>query len=193
MEHSERILLVDDHEDNLFALESALAHLGSPLERATCGSDALKAVLRGGIGLVVLDVMMPDLSGLDVVRHMQRVEQTEHIPVILLTGFGRDPELIKTAYNLGVADLVMKPVDPWALRTKARYLMGVRQRMRLLERELEAAHARSAETLSPPSQNPFQVRVPEQPTASSRGSFPVDDRPGRGVGAPSSPCEGRTA
>ena len=131
-----KILIVDDHEGTLYALESALAPLGYLLGRATSGDEALKQVLRGQVGLLLLDVRMPGVSGLDVVRYMRRVEQTQLIPIILVTGFGPDAELTATAYRLGVADLVMKPIDPWALRTKVRYLYDSHQRYRSLEREV---------------------------------------------------------
>ena len=131
-----KILIVDDHEDTLYALESALAPLGCRLSRATSGDEALKEVLRGHVGLLLLDVRMPGVSGLDVVRYMRGVEQTQHIPVILVTGFGPDSELTATAFRLGVADLVMKPIDPWALRTKVRYLYDSHQRYQSLEREV---------------------------------------------------------
>ncbi|BBC37303.1 Transcriptional regulator [Streptomyces graminofaciens] len=137
-----KILIVDDHEDTLYALESALAPLGHRLTRATSGDAALKEVLRGRIGLLLLDVRMPGVSGLDVVRHMRRVEQTRHIPVVLLTGFGPDTELTTTAFRLGVADLVMKPVDPWALRTKVRYLYDTHERSHALQREVRDLRAR---------------------------------------------------
>ncbi|WP_030248570.1 MULTISPECIES: response regulator [unclassified Streptomyces] len=136
-----RILIVDDHEDTLYALESALAPLGYRLSRATSGDEALKQVLRGQVGLLLLDVRMPGVSGLEVVRYMRRVEQTQHIPVILLTGFGADHELTTTAFGLGVADLVLKPVDPWALRTKVRYLFDTHRRHLALEREVRRLRA----------------------------------------------------
>ncbi|MGA5501562.1 response regulator [Streptomyces umbrinus] len=136
-----KILIVDDHEETLYALESALAPLGYHLTRATSGDAALKEVLRGHIGLLVLDVRMPGVSGLDVVRYMRGVEQTQRIPIILVTGFGPDAELTATAYRLGVADLVMKPIDPWALRTKVRYLYDSHQRYRSLEREVRELRA----------------------------------------------------
>ncbi|MEV6382146.1 response regulator [Streptomyces sp. NPDC051773] len=137
-----KILIVDDHEDTLYALESALAPLGYLLTRATSGDAALKEVLRGQVGLLLLDVRMPGVSGLDVVRYMRGVGQTQHIPVILLTGFGPDAELTATAYRLGVADLVMKPIDPWALRTKVRYLYDAHERSHALEREVRDLRAR---------------------------------------------------
>ncbi|MFF4797574.1 two-component system response regulator [Streptomyces sp. NPDC001351] len=136
-----KILIVDDHEDTLYALESALAPLGYQLGRATNGDEALKQVLRGQVGLLLLDVRMPGVSGLDVVRYMRRVEQTQHIPVILLTGFGPDQLLTSTAFALGVADLVMKPIDPWSLRTKVRYLYDAHRRHLALEQEIRELRA----------------------------------------------------
>jgi CheY-like chemotaxis protein len=136
-----KILIVDDHEDTLYALESALAPLGYRLARATSGDEALKQVLRGQVGLLLLDVRMPGVSGLDVVRYMRRLEQTQHIPVILLTGFGPDHELTSAAFALGVADLLMKPIDPWALRTKVRYLFDAHRRHLALEHEVRELRA----------------------------------------------------
>ncbi|MFE6283967.1 two-component system response regulator [Streptomyces sp. NPDC057877] len=131
-----RILIVDDHDDTLYALESALAPLGHLLASATSGDEALKQVLRGRVGLLLLDVRLPGISGLEVVRYLRRLEQTQHIPVVLLTGFAQDQELAATAFQLGVADLVTKPVDPWTLRTKVRYLYDAHQRRLALEQEI---------------------------------------------------------
>jgi CheY-like chemotaxis protein len=150
-----RILIVDDHQDTLYALESALAPLGHRLARATSDDEALKEILRGRVGLLLLDVREPGPAGLEVVRYMRRLEQTQHIPVVLLTGFGPDHELSAAAYGLGVADLITKPVDPWSLRTKVRYLYDAHQRHLALQRELRELRART----EPP---PAQARVPQQ-------------------------------
>ncbi|MEU8981407.1 two-component system response regulator [Streptomyces sp. NPDC058467] len=155
-----KILIVDDHEDTLYALESALAPLGYRVARATSGDDALKEVLRGQVGLLLLDVRMPGVSGLDVVRYMRRLEQTQHIPIILLTGFGPDAELTSIAFGLGVADLLMKPVDPWALRTKVRYLYDTHQRHRALEREVRELRALLKEHGPAPALTHPDTRVP---------------------------------
>ncbi|MFG1666704.1 two-component system response regulator [Streptomyces sp. Y7] len=159
-----KILIVDDHEETLYALESALAPLGYRLARATSGDEALKQVLRGQVGLLLLDVRMPGVSGLDVVRYMRRVEQTQNIPVILLTGFGADQELTATAYGLGVADLVLKPTDPWVLRTKVRYLYDAYQRQRALEEEVRALRA----LVKGPADAPEPRRRPALPHPDTR-------------------------
>ncbi|WP_306319428.1 MULTISPECIES: two-component system response regulator [unclassified Streptomyces] len=133
-----KILVVDDRDDTLFAMESALAPLGYPIDRAATGDNALKAVLRGGIGLVLLDVLMPDVSGFEVAHYMTRLEQTQDIPIMMITGAGQDPSLATKAFELGVADFVVKPVEPWVMRTKVRYLYETSLRMQSLRERLRA-------------------------------------------------------
>lgn len=171
-----RILIVDDHEGTLYALESALAPLGRDIVRATTGDDALKHVLRGGVGLLLLDVRMPGTGGLDVVRHLSRLEQTRHIPVVLLTGFGADQELTATAYDLGVADLLLKPVEPWALRTKVRHLFDTHQRWLAAEREVRELRALLAHGTPPPPGEPPGPRRPDARVPPQRD--PQRDPPG---------------
>ncbi|MFE6487597.1 two-component system response regulator [Streptomyces sp. NPDC057757] len=176
-----KILIVDDHEDTLYALESALAPLGYLLSRATSGDDALKEVLRGQVGLLVLDVRMPGVSGLDVVRYMRRLEQTQHIPVLLVTGFGSDAELTSAAFGLGVADLVMKPIDPWTLRTKVRYLYDSHQRYQSLEREVRELRALVKEHIPDVTLPREDTRVPVQRDAHhgepKQDGAPVGEQP----------------
>ncbi|MBO1332989.1 two-component system response regulator [Streptomyces sp. VRA16 Mangrove soil] len=153
-----KILVVDDRDDTLFAMESALAPLGYPMDRASSGDEALKTVLRGGVALVLLDVLMPDISGLEVAQYMTRVEQTQDIPIMLITGAGQDPTLASKAFELGVADYVVKPIDPWVMRTKVRYLYEMSRRLHALRERLRAYEHRSEEFRGP-------------------ASLPVEDRP----------------
>ncbi|MGW5732332.1 MULTISPECIES: response regulator [Streptomyces] len=131
------ILVVDDHRDTLFALESALAPLGYPLVSVTNGDHALRVVLRGEVGLILLDVRMPGVSGLDVVRYVRRLDQTRAIPIILLTGFDVSREIAAAAFLLGVADVALKPIDPLTLRTKVRYLFDTYEQLKSMRREIQ--------------------------------------------------------
>ncbi|MEU7578137.1 response regulator [Streptomyces sp. NPDC041068] len=144
MPENSKILVVDDHEDTLFALESALAPLHCEVIRATSGEQALKEILRGDVGLMLLDLRMPGVSGLDVVRYTRRLEQTQYIPIILLTGFGVNREVSVAAFQLGVADVVMKPIDPLPLCTKVRYLHSTYQQLRALRQEVHDLKAKVA-------------------------------------------------
>ncbi|MCI3934887.1 response regulator [Streptomyces sp. AN091965] len=162
-----KVLVVDDHEDYLFALESALAPLGYETTCATNGDDALKEILRGHIAVALLDVRMPGVDGLDVVRYVRGVEQTQLLPIILLTGFDVSQELSATALRLGVADIVVKPVDPWTLRTKVRYLYDTYQRLRALQAELDGYRSRSLDGVRPAAGGPARRGVPKTPSDSS--------------------------
>ncbi|MCQ4213093.1 response regulator [Streptomyces longispororuber] len=127
MADTAKVLLVDDREVSLHAWEAALEPLGVPTVRTDNGDDAMKIALRGGIGLILLDVRMPGISGLEVAAYLSRLDQTRHIPIILVTGIGTSA-LARTAIELGVADLLVKPVDPWLLRVKVNYLLNVAER-----------------------------------------------------------------
>ncbi|MGA4843507.1 response regulator [Streptomyces sp. G45] len=166
MPSNSKILVVDDHEDYLFALESALAPLGYETTRATNGDDALKEILRGHVAVALLDMRMPGVSGLDVVRYCRRVEQTQQLPVVLLTGFDVSHELSSAALGLGVADIVVKPIDPWILRTKVRYLYESYERTCRIQRELDELRASAGATARVPAQpaprpRPRQRSVPK--------------------------------
>ncbi|MFD9637011.1 response regulator [Streptomyces violascens] len=149
---SMQVLLVDDHEDNLFALESALAPLGYPIAASTSGATALKTALRGAIAVAILDVVMPEVKGLDVVRYLARLEQTRLIPVILVTGMSQNTHLAAQALQLGVAALMVKPVDPWALRIKVQYLYRTSHLLHTV-----------------PTQRQEPARHPDEPTPDERG------------------------
>lgn len=146
------ILVVDDHKDTLFALESALAPLGYPLVTTTNGDDALRVVLRGEVGLILLDVRMPGVSGLDVVRYVRHLDQTRAIPIVLLTGFDVSREVAAAAFLLGVADVALKPIDPLTLRTKVRYLFDTYEQLRSMRQEIEELRSQlKADPAKPPN------------------------------------------
>ncbi|MGH4035660.1 response regulator [Actinomycetota bacterium Odt1-20B] len=172
MPEDPRILVVDDHEDTLFALESALAPLGHELACATSGEAALKELLHGHVGLILLDLRMPGINGLDVVRYARGLEQTQHIPIILISGFGLTHEESLSAFRLGVADVVMKPVDPLILRTKVRYLYGTYHEAQDLRTELADLRTQlAAHDIPPPLGGPYEeLGLP--PTAARDTTLP---------------------
>ena len=85
------ILLVDDMEDNLIALEAVLGSLNEPLVRARSGEEAMKALLRQRFAVVLLDVRMPGMDGFETAANIKRLDQTKDIPIIFLTGIDTDP------------------------------------------------------------------------------------------------------
>ena len=134
--HPERagILLVDDMEDNLTALEAVLASLNEPLVRARSGEEAMKAVLRRPIALVLLDVRMPGMDGFETASQIKRLDQTRDVPIIFLPGADDDSGYAFRGYATGAADYVTKPFDPWVLRAKVSVFLDLYRKGREVER-----------------------------------------------------------
>jgi CheY-like chemotaxis protein len=128
------ILLVDDMEDNLIALEAALGSLDEPLVRARSGEEAMKALLRQRFALVLLDVRMPGMDGFETAAHIKRLDQTKDVPIIFLTGADDDSGHAFRGYATGAADYLAKPFDPWVLRAKVSVFLDLYRRSRRLER-----------------------------------------------------------
>lgn len=138
------ILLVDDMEDNLVALEAVLGSLNEPLVRARSGEEAMKALLRQKFAVVLLDVRMPGMDGFETASNIKRLDQTKDIPIIFLTGTESDSGYAFRGYATGAADFLTKPYDPWVLRAKVNVFLDLHRKNRQLERML----AREQEQLS---------------------------------------------
>ncbi|AZQ34688.1 response regulator [Streptomyces cyaneochromogenes] len=141
------ILLVDDMEDNLIALEAVLGSLNEPLVRARSGEEAMKALLRQRFALVLLDVRMPGMDGFETATNIKRLDQTKDVPIIFLTGAEDDPGYAFRGYATGAADYLTKPFDPWVLRAKVTVFLDLYRKSRELERLLTQKPTHSAEFL----------------------------------------------
>lgn len=130
-----RILLVDDREENLLALEAILGGLGHELLRATSGAEALKHLLVNEVSLILLDVQMPEMDGYETAAHIKGRARTQDIPIIFLTAIDREAHQAYRGYAAGAVDFLAKPFDPWVLRAKVEVFVGLQQeRERLLRR-----------------------------------------------------------
>ncbi|GGP73603.1 MULTISPECIES: response regulator [Streptomyces] len=130
------ILLVDDMEDNLIALEAVLGSLNEPLVRARSGEEAMKALLRQTFAVVLLDVRMPGMDGFETATNIKRLDQTKDVPIIFLTGTDGDSGYAFRGYATGAADFLTKPFDPWVLRAKVNVFLDLHRKNRQLERLL---------------------------------------------------------
>ncbi|MFE3830561.1 two-component system response regulator [Streptomyces sp. NPDC059092] len=130
------ILLVDDMEDNLTALEAVLASLDERLVRARSGEEAVEALLRQPFALILLDVRMPGMDGFETAYRIKRLDRAKDIPIIFLNGPGSDSGYAYRGYATGAADFLTKPFDPWMLRAKVSVFLDLHRKNRQLERAL---------------------------------------------------------
>jgi putative two-component system response regulator len=112
-----KVLLVDDTQTALMALKMMLAGQGFEISTAQNGEEALKAVSETKPDLILLDIMMPKMNGIDCCRHIKNDDDTQEIPVIMVTTKG-EAEMIDDSYAAGCNDYVTKPIDKLELIAK---------------------------------------------------------------------------
>lgn len=100
------------------AVEAVLEPLGLELVMASSGEDALRRLLEQDFALVLLDVHMEGLDGLETAKLIKQTKRTRHTPIIFLTAVSRDADHIFRGYQHGAVDYLVKPFDPDALRAK---------------------------------------------------------------------------
>lgn len=138
------ILLVDDEPANLTSLTALLEPLGQRIVQATSGAQALRHVLEQDFAVILLDVRMPGMDGIETASLIRARKRSQATPIIFLTGMDSAPELVFQGYSAGAVDYLTKPVVPVILRAKVEAfieLERVRARLRaeVAERERAAA------------------------------------------------------
>src|ERR1700694_2984852 len=137
-----RILMVDDHPSNLVALSAILQPLGQDLVRANSGREALRELLESDFALILMDVQMPELDGLETARLIKERPRNKHIPIVFLTAIAKDPSYIFRGYQEGAVDYMLKPFDPEILRAKAAVFVDLWRKGELLRRQEALLRAR---------------------------------------------------
>jgi signal transduction histidine kinase len=138
------ILIVDDTPANLIAFEAALAPLGRRLVVAHSGTEALARLLDQDFALIVLDVAMPDMTGIDTARLIRARERSRGTPILFVTGMDWEDAAVDEAYGAGGFDFVSKPVRPELLRAKVRVFLRLQERTRALRRQADQLRASQA-------------------------------------------------
>lgn len=128
-----KILLVDDREDNLFSIETVLAKDGYVMTKARSGKEALKILLREyDFTLILMDVQMPDINGIETASMIYEREKLRHIPIIFITANDYSDEFVFKGYKTGGVDYIYKPINPDLLRAKVSVFVELYRKNHLL-------------------------------------------------------------
>ncbi len=115
----EKILLVDDRDDNLLSIETILEQDGYHFTKASSGRQALKILLTEfDFALILMDVKMPNLNGFETASLIYEREKLRHIPIIFITAQSYGDENVFKGYRAGAVDYIYKPINPDLLRAK---------------------------------------------------------------------------
>lgn len=114
-----KILVVDDREDNLFSIETILEKDNYNIVKANSGRAALKILLQQhDFSLILMDVQMPDMNGLETANIIYERDKLKSIPIIFITAYSNDEEYLFKGYRMGGVDYIYKPINPELLRVK---------------------------------------------------------------------------
>src|SRR6476646_5629900 len=132
-----KILVVDDREDNLFAIETILEKDNYTVVKANSGRAALKILLKEhDFSLILMDVQMPDLNGFETATIIYERDKLKGIPIIFITAHNDDEGYIFKGYKTGGVDYIYKPINPDLLRVKVSVFVELyRKTQQLIEHE----------------------------------------------------------
>lgn len=135
MNHAGSILIIDDEAMARDVMEGLLFKDGYHLAFAANGLEALDSLTKFTPDVIVLDVMMPDMDGLEVCRILKSDERWQQIPVIMVTALG-SKEDIAAGFEAGANDFLTKPVNEAELRARVRSMVRIKQQYDKLEANL---------------------------------------------------------
>jgi signal transduction histidine kinase len=120
------ILIVDDLQEKLLVFKTILEELGQNLVMVRSGSEALREVLHREFAVILLDVNMPDIDGLETARLIRQYKKSAHTPIIFITAYADEMQTAQ-GYSLGAVDYILSPVVPDVLRSKVRVFVDLYQ------------------------------------------------------------------
>ncbi len=131
------ILMVDDSPTNLLALESILHTPDRNLVSAPSGDDALRYLLNNEVAVILMDVYMPGLDGLETAELIRRRDRSRNIPIIFLTADSTGGRHLSRGYSLGAVDYIVKPIEPDILRSKVAVFVELFKKTREVKRQAD--------------------------------------------------------
>ena len=162
----EKILLVEDEEDILELIAYNLTQSGYQVASVMSGEDALQQVKRDTYDLMILDLMLPGVDGLEVCKILKHDRLTAHLPIIMVTARGEEADVV-VGLELGADDYVTKPFSPRILL--ARIKAALRQKQRAAQPDTQVLTVQ--EVSIDPSR--YEVRVQDVPVKLTSTEFGV--------------------
>lgn len=139
------ILVVDDRPEGILAVQAVLNSPNYNLVTASSGNDALKHLLKDDFAVILLDVQMPIMNGFETASVIKTREKSKDIPIIFMSAINQDEQYVYQGYGVGAIDYLLKPFDPYILRSKVAIFVDIYRKNQLIReqaskiRETEAA------------------------------------------------------
>ena len=154
MKNQVNILVVDDRVEGVLAVQAVLDSPNYKIVPASSGADALKHLLKDEFAVILLDVQMPIMNGFETAEIIKTREKCRDIPIIFMSAINQDEQYVYQGYRAGAVDYLLKPFDPYILRSKVAVFVDIflkkklinEQAQKIYENEIKA-HAASLNSL----------------------------------------------
>jgi len=167
---SPKVLIVDDQPRNLDVLEAMLAPLECTLIRAESADAALLCLLKHEFAVIVLDIRMPGMSGIELAKLIKQRKRSQDVPLLFLTAHLVDESDVLQGYVVGAVDYLSKPLNPQILRSKVAVFLDLFRKKRALAElnealEKEVAERQTAQLALQFANQDLEYRVQERTSA----------------------------
>lgn len=157
------ILVVDDRPEGILAVQAVLNDPEYNLITASSGSEALKCLLSNEFAVILMDVQMPIMNGFDTAEMIKTREKSRDIPIIFMSAINQDEAYVYQGYKVGAVDYLLKPFDPFVLRSKVAVFVNLYRQSKLIQDQAQQlfekevlSHAQSIDKLEIESLKRYQ-------------------------------------
>ena len=140
------ILVVDDRPDGVLSVQAVLSDSDYNLITAASGSEALRHLLVHDFAVILLDVQMPIMNGFETAAMIKTREATKDIPIIFMSAINQDEQFVYQGYHAGAVDYLLKPFDPYILRSKVSIFVDMYKKNRLIQEQARKIYENELQT-----------------------------------------------
>lgn len=140
------ILVVDDRPEGILSVQAVLSNQDYNLVTAASGSEALKHLLVNDFAVILLDVQMPIMNGFETAAMIKTRESSKDIPIIFMSAINQDEQYVYQGYHAGAVDYLLKPFDPYILRSKVAIFVDIFKKKLLIQEQARKIYENELQT-----------------------------------------------
>ena len=137
MPNKVNILVVDDRLEGILAVQAVLDSPNYNIVTASSGGETLKHLLRDDFAVILMDVQMPIMNGFETAAIIKTREKSKDIPIIFMSAINQDEQYVYQGYEVGAVDYLLKPFDPYILRSKVAIFVDIYLKKKLIKEQTQ--------------------------------------------------------
>lgn len=146
MNRTVNILVVDDRPEGIMAVQAVLTDPTYNVVPASSGNEALKALLHMDFAVILMDVQMPIMNGFECAQIIKTREKSKDIPIVFMSAINQDEVYVYQGYGVGAIDYILKPFDPYILKSKVAIFVEMFRKNKLIQEQAQRLYEAEVKT-----------------------------------------------